>query len=150
MPDSVGLEIENLDQILRAIDALGLAPKKVIEKATLAAAEVVRDEAENKLGRDGINKKVLRRKGDQVEVGVGPVKDKWYLRFYETGTQPHEITPKTAKALSISDEDMAARVSHPGMAAKPFLRPALDEKKGEAAKAAGKIYAQELKKHGRS
>ena len=47
-------------------------------------------------------------------------------------------------ALSIGEDKLVARVSHPGMAAKPFLRPALDENIKDASKAAGEIYEDEI------
>jgi HK97 gp10 family phage protein len=49
-----------------------------------------------------------------------------YPAFYlETGTTPHTITAKKAKSLG-SDGKFGKSVKHPGYAARPFLRPALD------------------------
>jgi HK97 gp10 family phage protein len=49
-----------------------------------------------------------------------------YPAFYmETGTKPHTITAKKAKSLG-AEGQFGKSVKHPGHAARPFLRPALD------------------------
>lgn len=57
----------------------------------------------------------------------------WYSHFVEYGTMPHDMKPKTQKAMSffVGNENgvnhvFAKFVKHPGMKKKPFLRPAAD------------------------
>jgi hypothetical protein len=45
--------------------------------------------------------------------------------FFEFGTKPHEIEPKK-KVLKLADGSfVSGPIQHPGMKAKPFLRPTL-------------------------
>lgn len=51
-----------------------------------------------------------------------------YAIFVELGTKPHDIFPRTKKALFWEGADHpVTHVSHPGTKAKPFLRPAADK-----------------------
>jgi len=43
-----------------------------------------------------------------------------------------------------ADPIFAHAVSHPGMPAKPYLRPALDEREGEAVDAVGRVIRRVL------
>lgn len=56
-----------------------------------------------------------------------------YAKYFETtGTKPHDIVPVRAKALhwvSGGQDFFAKRVHHPGFPPRPFLRPALDERR---------------------
>jgi len=45
--------------------------------------------------------------------------------YAEHGTRPHEIGPKTRKALKFADGTFATVAQHPGAPARPWLRPAL-------------------------
>lgn len=60
-----------------------------------------------------------------------------YPAFYlETGAKPHTITAKKAKSLG-ADGRFGKSVKHPGFAARPFLRPALDQNVQRAVNAMG-------------
>jgi len=86
-----------------------------LEKAALEGAEIIREEASNRAPRRtgrlaaNIIKEVKKTKKDSATVEVGPAKEVFYGMFVERGTSK--------------------------MRAKPFLRPAIDEKKNEAEKA---------------
>jgi len=67
-----------------------------------------------------------------------------YAKAQEFGTGPYEIYPKTKRALAFdwlgapagmtpskSGKFIFAHVSHPGVKAQPYLRPALRESKGD-------------------
>ena len=47
----------------------------------------------------------------------------------ELGVKPHKISVKGKKALIINGDFVRKGVSHPGFAAKPFLRPAYENEK---------------------
>lgn len=69
-----------------------------------------------------------------------PVNPANYAHLVEYGTQAHTITPRIA-AVGVGgvlgpfkgSEGFAAKVEHPGADAQPFLRPAFDSKKNQAA-----------------
>lgn len=62
-----------------------------------------------------------------------------YAKWLELGTQPYTIRPKNKKMLAWKDRETgewirAKEVHHPGIAARPFLRPALDNAKDDIEK----------------
>ena len=63
----------------------------------------------------------------------------------EYGTAKHFIEPKNRKALSFEGV-VRGKVSHPGSAQKPFMRPALDENQEEAVKAMAEYLRKRIHK----
>lgn len=99
-----------------------------------AGAEVIRRAAADNLGpgnRKNIGKQRSRRESnDYSEVHIiGPVKDKWYLQFFEIGAAPHEIKPNRKKALLGHgyDHPFSGTVNHPGITPNHFLTRAVRE-----------------------
>lgn len=122
----------------------------VLEEAAQAGAEVVKDEANRNAPGPHIDTDLNKKTRDYAKVDIGPKKEKWYYRFFETGTGPHEVTPKNAGGLELMylGEMIVRMITHPsGMAAQPFLRPAHDEKRGEAEEATGKKFIEAINKH---
>jgi len=75
-------------------------------------------------------------------------KDAWYARFVEFGTAAHVIKAKPGRFLSIGGAYLTS-VNHPGARAKPFMRPALDNKADDALRAfAAKVRSVLSTKHG--
>ncbi len=77
--------------------------------------------------------------GHFIEYGVRP----HFISAGDSGLSPRKLTQKARRdgsteeggALKIGDTFVSGGVMHPGFAAKPFLRPALDTKMDEATKA---------------
>jgi len=70
--------------------------------------------------------------------------DVWYAHIIEyTGAKPHSITAKDRKGLSIGGLFFQS-VQHPGMKARPFLRPALDHRAQPAVIAAAEYLKRRL------
>lgn len=126
------------EEVIRELERIGASVPKRLEAAAEAAAEVIRDAARENVGSQHIEMDTVKSRQYEVEVDVGPDKEHWYLKFFETGAQPHEIFPNQALAVTVSEDDVRAYVlNHPGMAAEPFLRPAFDENQEKAQEAAG-------------
>ena len=118
------------EELLRArIRMLQAKVKSALEEATTAGAEVVRDEARTLAPRrayetdaghlaDNSLVQVVKSTPTTCKVRVGPGKAHFYGRFLETGTIK--------------------------MAARPFLRPALDSKVDEAIKTMAHVLKREL------
>lgn len=139
----------------------GKAGKSVARKSISAGARVIRDEAKRNVPvKTGNLKKSIKVKTRAfrnrmgfhayvfVDTGRKARFDGWYAHFIEFGTQPHEINPKTKKGLKIGGQ-VVNTVQHPGSAAHPFMRPALDTKTDKAIEVVGenlwKFIKQELK-----
>lgn len=153
----------------------GTAPDNLY-KAVMKAGGLVKKEAQrgapsNKVANSvGVVGKNPQGGGPESHVGVKRKSRGWYGKFFETGTDEHEIKPKNGKVLAILQVAGVAeftnrrgnlkrlkyyrtksgytldagkakiffkKVDHPGMPAKPFLRPAFERSKPEIVKIVG-------------
>lgn len=167
------IHVRGLADLQKLLDTL--APKlerNVLRGAMRAAANVVKDEAKalcpvgppSATGakryklytgalRDSIRVSV-RAKGGRVTASVkagGRLKngaDVWYAPIVERGAVAHKIKAAKGGFLAIGG-GVYRSVDHPGMKAKPFLRPALDARAQDAVVAAGEYMKARLaSKHG--
>jgi len=69
----------------------------------------------------------------------------YYAVMVESGTVAHLIKPTKSRKLLVNGS-LREVVHHPGAAAKPFMRPALDEKADAAVAAMGEYMAQRIEK----
>lgn len=131
----IKLEVLNGDEVAALIRKRPELARAVLDQAVEAAADVVLKLATPKAPGSGLDKE---RTGEG-KYEVGPTAANWYYTFFETGTAGHLVEPVRQKALHW-DGQFASR-SHPGgIAAKPFLRPAVDEGKDRAGEAAGEVF----------
>lgn len=76
--------------------------------------------------------------------------DPWYWVILEVGGKEHKITPKNGAGVAFTKGGGAATVRrsfmHPGTEGKPFLAPALENKRAEALDAMEKKLMSELAK----
>jgi len=113
MPDDIQLmNFKSLDRALKTLpDRIA---GKVIRSATLSGAGIIRKEARSRVAVDdgnlkkNISSKLKNKSDTHVTYSVGPTNKAFYGTFLEFGTEH--------------------------IRAQPFLRPAFDEKKGEAAR----------------
>lgn len=138
---SVTVRIEGADELKAQVEALqAKARGAILEKAALKGAKVIEQEAERNAPGPHIVSEVRASGTYAVEFGIGPDAAHWYYGFFETGTGAHIITPKKGRAIAFvgaGGEAVRFLAAHPGMKARPFLRPALDSKSGEATAAVG-------------
>ncbi len=118
--------IEGLDDLKTAFQRLKGATDAVLEPAARAGGEVIKQAADK--NAPGPHNEISTKRVSQkkVEVLIGPDKEHWHYQFAETGTDAHEIEPSHKKAMTWPNGPVVKHVSHPGRAAKPFLRPAID------------------------
>lgn len=131
----------------------------ILSEAALEGAELIRAEAERrapKLSGEGAASIAIAEKKigpGRAEIVIGPDVDKpkprrggtkhFYMLMHEFGADRHPIKPKNRKALAI-DGAVVARADHPGVPARPFMRPALDEKADEAIERIGDALRRKL------
>lgn len=135
------------DDLRQALKDLQEEAKKALQEAVQAGAQVVMDEANRNAPGPHVISKVSKRGKEYAEVEIGPDKEHWYYQFFETGATAHEIPKKKSAGLlhftgSGGDEVFTGGVDHPGMPAKPFLRPAIDEHGDEARERAGVVLRE--------
>ena len=142
-----GAKIEGGEELLEQMRALDVNVRKALIGATRAGMKVIQAEAEQRARplstRRGKATRLVfsSKKRDHATADVGPSKKKWVLRFFEQGVTGHEIVAgRHAPALVFKGHSglvVLTRVNHPGMAARPWLRPALDGKRDEATRVFG-------------
>lgn len=144
----VTVKLEGADELAARLRKLGAdARGDSLRAAALDGARVLRDAANAGAPGPHIEVDAVEVSANRAVVEIGPDEEHWHYKFFETGTQPHSIRPATRKKLKFEvsgEEVFALGVRHPGMAAQPFLRPALDEKKDRATDAAGKTLRRKL------
>lgn len=132
---------EELDKVLAAIDqsVFGTA----VKNAAWAGAGVIEEAAKRYAPGPHIIRVSVSESNSVVEIAIGPDEDHWYYVFFETGVSAHEIPVAKNQGEVIlhfqgSGGDVYVyKVSHPGMAAKPFMRPAVDTSREKAMRTVG-------------
>lgn len=138
---NVSVTLEGGDELIRKLERMGRNVSRSVDSAAQAGIRVIARDAESRLG-DRIEMELEERSDGSATYAAGPPKEKWYLQFKEFGAQPHEITGNPLAFQGREGPVITGRVSHPGMAAEPFLRPAFDSKKGEAIDKVGDVILQ--------
>jgi HK97 gp10 family phage protein len=136
--DTIRIELQGDQELLNKLAGLGISTKAILEAAVSAGATIVRDIAREQAPGPEIEMEVSRSSEESATALVGPDKEHWYYRFHETGAGSH---PEAGKPVLVFEGESGTvrtkAVDHPGMAAKPFLRPAVDGHEEEAANAMG-------------
>lgn len=130
--DVVIVRLEGGEELLAALRAVDANVKSVLRAATLMGAEIIAGAANAMAPAPNIETEVVSATAGAVEVAIGPDDEHWYYRFFEQGAAAHEIE---SSPLVFDGRDglvVTARVSHTGMPARPFLRPAHDERSDDA------------------
>lgn len=144
-------DIKGDKEFYKKLRAMAGQMSDVLEEAAEAGAQVIQEEANPNAPGPHIEIDLVKKTKEYAEMEIGPDDEHWYYRFFETGVQPHEITPDEGGGLTFpgSAGEMIVRVfvSHQGMGAKPFLRPARDEKAGQAEEATGQKFLEVINKH---
>lgn len=133
MPNVSSMRLEGGEELLDALNRMDVSVKGELRGAALAGAEIVAEVAKSMAPGPEIEAQVSQASALLVMVDVGPDAEHWFYRFYETGAAAHEI--QGAALLVFEGREgtvVTPHVSHPGMAAQPFLRPAFDESQDSA------------------
>lgn len=136
--NGVSVRLEGGEELLQTLRAMDVNIKAELRAAVQAGAEIIQDAANGLAPGPNIKTRVARATASVVEVEIGPDAEHWYYRFHETGAAAHEISGKALLAFEGSNGlVITPRVSHPGMGASPFLRPAHDANEGAATEEIG-------------
>lgn len=168
MSERVALKIENGEDLLKALRALGENIEKSVQGATRAGGRVLLGEAKTNAraltSRSGkitemdydtgkkktvqaaspVQLRVRKREGFSV-ASITPAKGYAHLRLLEYGAGPHDIFGHPLLRFFSGGQFLEVRaVRHPGFPAKPWLRPAVDAAGDDAIKAVGDALADTL------
>lgn len=148
MAGEIRVRLEGDEALLRKLRALGVKVSDVLEDAVDAAAQIVETYALGLAPGDGLDRETVVKRTTRVEVAVGPDKRHWYYRFAETGAAAHGIAPESATVLVFQGDDgetFRARVSHPGVDQRAFLRPAMDSGGDDAQREMGDEWKRAIR-----
>ena len=140
---TVTAKVEGSEQLLKELVALGGNVRSTARTAMRAGARVIQEEAERNASALGTRagKHTRIQAHSQVKgvitLAVAPSKKKWWFRYFETGVTAHEITGDPLVFEGEAGLIIIGGVHHPGMAARPWLRPAFDAKQQAAVAAVG-------------
>ena len=145
----VRVELVGDKELRDKIRKLGDNVRKANSQAAREGAEPIRVEANSNAPGPHIlarQSKIMSTE-DQAVVDIGPDKDHWYYQFTETGAGPHEIQGSAFLAFEGSSGLVITKVvKHPGVKARPFLRPAMRHNREAAQKLAGEVFLREIAK----
>lgn len=152
------VHVTGLKELQAFLDQLpAKVERNILRSALRAGANVVKAEAQQQLASHGNVKtgqlsrglKVsTRAKGGTVTATLKAKGEHSHIAHWiEFGTAAHRIAGKKGKMLAIAGGRYKA-VNHPGIKAKPFMRPALDSKSGAALVAVGEAIKKRLTKEG--
>ena len=143
------IKLEGIDELRKKLDQLQSRVDDAMLDAARAGAKVIVDEANSNAPGPHVVVGNEQTQENEASVEIGPDEEHWYYRFFETGATAHEIKAAKGSALAFegSAGDVITRsVDHPGMAANPFLRPAMEDKEEAAKNAAGKEFRREIER----
>lgn len=152
------IHVRGLADLQKFLDQLpAKLETNVMRGALRAGANVIKNEAkQNAPVQDGdlkasirVSARIDRQRGAVVASVKAGDKKAWYAHIIEfTGAKAHKIYARKGSALAFAGGRYSS-VNHPGMQARPFLRPALDARAQDAVVAAGNYIKQRLQnKHG--
>ena len=136
MAGRVIVKIEGGEELLAKLAAMGVNVGKVLEAAVTAGSELIAEGARSKAPGPYIEAVIdpsTSSGGTSVTMAIGPDKAHWFYRFFETGAGRHEI--KGSPFLAFEGREglvLTGAVMHPGMKARPFLRPSFDQNQNRA------------------
>lgn len=141
------IRIEGSRELKQKLEMLQGRARAALMTSAEAGADPIRDEMQM-LAPEGTEIFIGNQKlGDgTAEVDIGFDKEKWFLQFFETGATNHEIKGSPLAFEGEKGLVITGGVQHPGMPAQPFMRPAADKRKDEAADEAGKVFKAEIDK----
>ena len=146
------VSVKGLAELQKFLDTLpAKMEQNILRSALRAGANIVRDEArQNAPDKTGILKAGLKvstssRRGVVTAKVKATGKHAYIAPWIEYGTAAHKITGKKGGLLSFGGI-FAKSVQHPGITAKPFMRPALDSQSQAAVVAVGNHIKNRLAK----
>lgn len=142
--NGVRVQLEGLNELLAKLEKLGDAADEALGAAVEAGADELKRRMVPNAPGPHIEVELRYLGGGRVIYYVGPDKAHWYYRFFESGTMTHVVLPRRMRALKIGEKYAAGAIPR-GMAAKPFMRPAVDEGKPKVSAAIGEVLKKAVK-----
>ena len=149
------VNVKGMKELAEALNGLpDRIQANVLRSALRAGAKLIQQEAIQQVPVDSGDLRASIKVGTRSSRGIVQAtikaggKTAWYAKFIEFGTAAHTITAKDGGFLSFGGHQYRS-VSHPGIQARPFMRPALDGRAQAAIQAVADAMRKRLAdKHG--
>lgn len=139
--------VEGFEELREQLIQIGKAAGAATQKATEEGALVVQAEADRRAPKANvIDVALIESKLHRAVFAIGLKAAFWYLKFFESGAQPHEINGNPLVFEGDAGLVITKQVQHSGMAAEPFLVPGLKKKKDAVVAAMGAVFRDEILK----
>ena len=146
-------KIEGGDELIAKLRKLGVDVEQVLAAAAQAGARVIAEAANPLAPRPVVSIEIAEQDKWKTKVDTGFPKEKWFYKFFETGTAPHYIPGPLTIKFDDDEIHVVGGARHLGMAARPFLRPAFDAtaqgEGSQAAEAVGEVVREKALKNAR-
>ncbi len=152
MASRFGTKLEGFQELFDNLEALGVDTEATLKDAVQASGELVADAANPNAPGPNIVAKLNDEESStkRIVVDIGYNKHFWYYQFGELGATAHEISGRNGKSLAFPGREglvITKSVQHPGVTAKPFLRPALAGNRDTARDEIGKYVLNVVNKN---
>jgi len=143
MGNAIRVRLDGDKELMAKLQRLGNAVEVVLEAAVTAGAELMRDDARPLAPGPEIETETESKSRTRVTKAIGPTKEKWYYIFFELGTAAGVRTARGGGYFTFMGRDgrlvRVKSIKHPGMADRPFLRPAFDKNRGREGASVKKV-----------
>ena len=143
---NIRVKIEGGEALLKALRDADGNVKKSLRAASKAGMDVIRADAVARMPPNRYKKVLVMKSSfprkEICEATVRISKRAWKMRFVEQGVTAHEIKGSPLAFEGDNGLVITGAVHHPGLAARPFIRPAFDAKHEEAKAACGESLRQ--------
>ena len=136
----ISVDLRGEEALLKALGELdGAKMNNRTRRALRAGIKPIREELRRRAssGRWPRKFRATRTRAHRNPLGVSVSPQSPLSNIFEGGARAHQIAPKAASVLSNAETGFFARgtVQHPGMVARPLIRPAFDAAKDDAERA---------------
>ena len=143
MGNAIRVRLDGDKELMAKLARLGDRTQVVLEAATAAGLALVRDDARSLAPGPEIEIETESKSATRAELLCGPTKEKWYYIFFELGTAAGVRTARGGGYFTFMGRDgrlvRVKSIKHPGMADRPFLRPAFDKNRGREGASVKKV-----------
>lgn len=140
----ITVSIKGDKELKRKLERLGTRAQAALGRAAQAGAGPVKESANQMAPGPHIITSEPVINGSQASVDIGPDEEHWAYRFIEFGAKPHEISGSPLIFEGRNGLVITKKVQHPGLTARPFLRPAAKSQQDAARDAAGNVFKKEI------
>lgn len=140
MGKNMTITVRGGEALAAKLKRMGAEASAALELAAEAGMAAIESAAEPLAPGPHLESETTERKQNVARVEMGPDKEHWYYRFSEYGAGEHDVVGNPFLMFKGNAGTVVTRkVVHPGIKARPFLRPAFDGRRKKAQRNTGQV-----------